>query len=196
MVSDSSGNVITESEYIYDVYDRRIAKFVDEDGDGVATGRVERFVLDDNHIALTFDGFGNLRERFLHGTETDQVIAIENAGGEVNWALTDNQGSIRLVLDSEGNIINNITYDSFGNITLESDSSVEFRFGYTGREFDDETGLDYYGARYRDASVGRFISEDPLGFQAGDFNLYRYTFNSPTNYTDPSGYTPLALAAV
>ena len=64
---------------------------------------------------------------------------------------------------------------------------MEFRFGYTGREQDAETGLDYYRARYYDSAVGRFISEDPIGFGAGDANLYRYVGNSPTNYTDPSG---------
>ncbi|NEZ55017.1 RHS repeat-associated core domain-containing protein, partial [Adonisia turfae] len=55
----------------------------------------------------------------------------------------------------------------------------------------------YYRARYYDPVVGRFISEDPLSFNAGDANLYRYVFNSPTNYTDPSGEAALVtLAAV
>jgi uncharacterized protein RhaS with RHS repeats len=46
---------------------------------------------------------------------------------------------------------------------------------------------DYYRARYYDASNGRFISEDPIGFDAGDGNLTRYVGNSPTNFRDPSG---------
>ncbi|NEZ56463.1 RHS repeat-associated core domain-containing protein [Adonisia turfae] len=72
-----------------------------------------------------------------------------------------------------------------------------FRSGYTGRERDDATGLIYYRARYYDPTVGRFLSEDPLGFDAGDANLYRYVFHSPTNYTDPSGEAALVtLAAV
>jgi hypothetical protein len=45
----------------------------------------------------------------------------------------------------------------------------------------------YYRARYHDAAIGRFISEDPMGFGAGDSNLYRYVGNSPTNFTDPTG---------
>jgi RHS repeat-associated protein len=92
-------------------------------------------------------------------------------------------------------------YDSFGNRTEAM--SADFRFGYTGRELDTETGLYYYRARYYDAAVGRFISEDPIGFSAGDTNLYRYVFNNATNYTDPSGkliFAPLlawaATAAV
>ncbi|HIK17828.1 MAG TPA: RHS repeat-associated core domain-containing protein, partial [Leptolyngbyaceae cyanobacterium M33_DOE_097] len=58
---------------------------------------------------------------------------------------------------------------------------------YTGREFDAETGLYYYRARYFDASVGRFIGQDPIGFSAGDSNLYRYVENEVTNHRDPSG---------
>jgi hypothetical protein len=45
----------------------------------------------------------------------------------------------------------------------------------------------YYRARYYDPGVGRFISEDPIGFDGGDPNLYRYVGNSPINFTDPSG---------
>jgi RHS repeat-associated protein len=58
---------------------------------------------------------------------------------------------------------------------------------YTVRELDTETGDYYYRARYYDANVGRFIGEDPLGFEAGDANLSRYVGNSPTNFVDPSG---------
>jgi RHS repeat-associated protein len=88
---------------------------------------------------------------------------------------------------SSGTLLNQISYDSFGNLTNQTNASVTFRFGYTGREFDSETGQYYYRARYYDPKVGRFTSEDPIGFSAGDTNLSRYVFNSPTNFTDPSG---------
>jgi RHS repeat-associated protein len=64
---------------------------------------------------------------------------------------------------------------------------VDFRFGYTGRERDEETGLYYYRARYYDAAVGEFVSEDPIGFEAGDYNLTRYVSGDPINWIDPSG---------
>jgi RHS repeat-associated protein len=105
----------------------------------------------------------------------------------VQWALSDQQGSVRDVINSQGQLLNHIRYDSFGNITSQSNANVDFRFGYTGREFDEETGLYYYRARYYDAAIGRFISEDPMGFGAGDSNLYRYVGNSATNFTDPTG---------
>lgn len=51
-----------------------------------------------------------------------------------------------------------------------------------------------YRARYYDPAVGTFVGEDPLGFEAGDANLYRYVFNSPTNFTDPDGQIAIPLA--
>jgi RHS repeat-associated protein len=118
----------------------------------------------------------------------DQIVADEDASGAVLWALTDNLGTVRDVIDSNGVVKNHLVYDSFGRVVSESNSSVEFRFGYTGRELDEETGLTYYRTRYYDAEVGRFIGEDGIGFGGGDANLYRYVGNSPVNAIDPYGY--------
>nr|WP_250564781.1 RHS repeat-associated core domain-containing protein [Adonisia turfae] len=123
----------------------------------------------------------------MHGPNVDQILAEETANGDVRWALTDHQGSVRDVIDNQGTVLNHITYNSFGQVTSETNPDIDFRFGYTGRELDEATGLMYYRARYYDPAVGTFVSEDPLGFDAGDANLYRYVFNSPTNFTDPSG---------
>jgi RHS repeat-associated protein len=86
-------------------------------------------------------------------------------------------------------LIDHIDYDSFGNVILETDAAAGDRYKFTSRELDAETGLYYYRARYYDATIGRFTSEDPLGFGAGDTNLYRYVVNSPLNFTDPTGET-------
>jgi RHS repeat-associated protein len=184
---DAAGNVVKSIrqsrrfaiEYTYDVADRRIAKKID----GVVQ---ERYVYDEDNIALVFDGQGNQTHRYLHGTGVDQVLADERADGSVIWALADNQGTVRDLIDSNGVIVNHISYDSFGKVVSQT-SNLDFRYGYTGREQDNETGLDYYRARYYDAALGRFISEDPIGFAAGDTNIYRYVGNSPTNAIDPSG---------
>jgi RHS repeat-associated protein len=95
------------------------------------------------------------------------------------------------LLDGNGAIISHISYDSFGRV-ISNTGNIDFRYGYTGREADSETGLDYYRARYYDSEVGGFISEDPIGFSAGDTNLRRYVGNSPTNFVDPSGLDAVA----
>jgi RHS repeat-associated protein len=179
LFKDGAGVVTKTIGYTYDGNDRRISKSID----GAVS---ERYVYDGSDIALVFDGAGNQTHRYLHGTGVDTVLADER-GGAVVWALADNQGTIRDLVDGGGVILNHINYDSFGRVVSQTSPSVEFRYGYTGRESDTETGLDYYRARYYDASNGRFISEDPLGFGAGDGNLSRYVGNSPTNWNDPSG---------
>jgi len=168
---------------------------VDADGDGVFDSG-QRFVYDGDDVVLVFDDTGSLTNRLLHGPAVDQVFADENALGEILWGLTDNQGSVRDVAQYDAatnttSVVNHIKYDSFGNITAESDPSVDFLYSYTGRVFDADAGLFYYRARWYDASVGKFISEDPLGFAGGDTNLSRYVGNSPINYTDPSGLAAL-----
>jgi RHS repeat-associated protein len=112
------------------------------------------------------------------------------------WPLFDWLGSTRDLVDSTGTIQKHMDYDSFGNVirvtngsgqpsTLDAQPST--RFLYTGREFDRETGLQYNRARYYDAAISRWLSEDPIGFAAGDVNLYRYVSNHVVNGTDPSG---------
>ena len=59
--------------------------------------------------------------------------------------------------------------------------------GERDKEYDRFTKLYHYRAREYDPNTGRFLQEDPIWFNAGDKNLYRYVWNSPTKYTDPSG---------
>ncbi|REK46751.1 MAG: RHS repeat-associated core domain-containing protein [Planctomycetota bacterium] len=106
--------------------------------------------------------------------------------------MTDHQGTVRqLAFYDSGSGDTTIQryweYDSFGNVTSETAAAVDHLFGYTGRAFDDETGLQNNLHRWYDPVVGRWASEDPIGFAAGDANLYRYVGNGPTNAVDPSG---------
>jgi RHS repeat-associated protein len=82
----------------------------------------------------------------------------------------------------------------FGEMRIFNGSGVEIQdsqagniYGFTGREFDSESHLYYYRARYYDPSLGRFLTADPIGFASGDTNFYRYVLNNPNIYKDPSG---------
>ena len=66
-------------------------------------------------------------------------------------------------------------------------------YTFTGREYDPESGLYFYRARYYDPRAGRFLTKDPIGFLGGDVNLYRYVWNSPTNWVDPEGLQAIPL---
>jgi RHS repeat-associated protein len=131
-----------------------------------------------------------------------EFTAESGSGGEspaqsststVLWLLPDNLGTTRDVIDNSGAAVNHITYAAFGAITAitgafgQALSQSATRYLYTQREFDFTTHLNYHRARYYDPSAGRWLSEDPISFSAGDTNLQRYVGNSATNGTDPSG---------
>ena len=70
------------------------------------------------------------------------------------------------------------------------------RYTYAGYQTDTTTGLYYANARYYNPATGTWTSQDPLGFDAGDSNLYRYVNNGPTNGTDPSGQQYFLLRGI
>ena len=97
----------------------------------------------------------------------------------------DGLGSVTDLTDSTGAVAKSYSYDAYGNI-LESPGALEQPYTYTGREFDAESGLYYYRARYYDPANGRFVRYDPIGLRGG-LNLYRYAFDNPIRFTDPQG---------
>lgn len=107
--------------------------------------------------------------------------------GEPSIQQEDGLGSITTLTAANGTVAETHTYDSFGNgNTTNSTGSLTNYFRYTGREYDTESGLYFYRARYYDSSLGRFLSEDPVGFDEGT-NSYRYVRNDPALLIDPSG---------
>jgi RHS repeat-associated protein len=85
-------------------------------------------------------------------------------------------------------------YDAFGaptirdgNGTVLGSSAINNRFMFTGREYNATFGFYEYRARAYHPGLGRFMSEDPKGFDAGDYNLFRYCDNDPEDKTDPMG---------
>ena len=184
----------------YDTANRRITKTVDANGAVAGGEETTYFIYDREHVTLDFvdaDGSGSLNQpafaaHFVYGNVVDQVLARDDASGasaDVQWFLTDQLGSVRDVVDNSGVVRNHIVYDTFGNVTSQTDAAFASRYLFTGREFDEEIGLYYYRARFYDSHTGRFISKDPLRLRAGDPNFYRYVGNAATMYIDPSGLT-------
>jgi RHS repeat-associated protein len=107
----------------------------------------------------------------------------------VLYPLTDQQNTVRDLVDTSRTVVNHLTYDSFGKVTAETNAAVDYLFGYAGMERDEALHLNRADHRYYDAGIQRWLSEDPIGFASGDHNLYRYVGNGPTNATDPSGFS-------
>jgi RHS repeat-associated protein len=176
-------NVRTVS--FYDALGRRIG--IDDSGTQTWTG-FNGNTADDNPYA-DFTASGSLQTRYLDGLAVDELFARTSASGATAWYLRDNVGSFyadvttTMVLDA-------VIYDPYGNIVTETNASEGDRFKFAGMEYDSVTGLYYDHARYYDAAIGRFVSQDPMGFAAGDTNVYRYVGNAPTDDTDTSGLGP------
>ncbi|HXG11328.1 MAG TPA: RHS repeat-associated core domain-containing protein, partial [Gemmataceae bacterium] len=83
----------------------------------------------------------------------------------------DRLGSVRDIVTTSGGQ-NHLDYDGFGNVVVETNPVLGDRYRWTSREYDAETGWQYHRARYYDPATGRWTSEDPIGFAAGDANLY------------------------
>jgi len=198
----TQGDAATSSvHYVYDSQGRRTETLVDSDGDGSADEH-RYTVFQGDHPCLEVtdaDGLGagqdtQLAHRYLYGQALDEILAVEDGSGMVRWGLADHEGTIRDVLDASGLLVDHRCYDSFGRSMGQTDTAVDFLFGYAGRPWDAQTGLYDNRARWYDPAVGRFLSEDPSGFADGqDLNLYRYVGNNPINCTDPSGMCAQSL---
>jgi RHS repeat-associated protein len=184
--SDGSTNQLLVT-YTYDVLGDRVQQTKWQPSPGTVT---TRFDYDGQNVWADTDSSNTLQVRYLRGDAVDQSFARTEASGQANpgvaWYLTDRQGSVRDLSDSSGTLRDHLDYDGYGNVT-ESNSSYGDRYKYTGREFDSNTGLQYNRARYLDSKSGRWMSQDPLAFAAGDSNIYRYVNNNPGNSIDPSG---------
>jgi RHS repeat-associated protein len=201
--SSATGPATKKVHYTYDALNRRIGKSVDTDGNGTLDQvdwyanrglRTDRENAGDE-VMLRLGASGNVTGRYLHGASVDEILAEENIASdgkrEVLWTLADQQGSVRDIVrlgtNGQATVVDHIMYGPYGEKVAETDAAIVHLYGYTGREYDQETGLQYNRARYYDPKLGRWISQDPIGFDAGDANLYRMTGNHATYATDPSG---------
>jgi len=177
----SSGTVLNDEKFTYDVFNNRIAVSLN--------GTPQLYtVYDGANPYLDFNGSGQLTERYLYNPHAlSQFYGQVSASGNVQWFLTDNIHSIRQVVSASGSVLDLITYDPYGNILSQTNAANAPRFLYAGGAYDSLTGYDQFGRRYYNPSDGRWTSPDPLGFKAGDSNLYRYSFNQSTDFADPSG---------
>jgi RHS repeat-associated protein len=97
-------------------------------------------------------------------------------------------------------VIERYLYDPFGlpdirdaNGNARTATAIGNLWLFTGQEWRRDIQLANYKARWYQPTLGRFLQNDPVRFDAGDLNLYRYCFNNPINHTDPSGKVPLLI---
>ena len=195
---DALGDPTKIVEYAYVANNRMYRRTLDSDGDGTADTQTI-FVRDNDQIVMEFEKSGtgtltasNLKTRQLWDPSgIDRHLAQENVASEtVFWSLPDHLNTVRDVVQYvSGNttLKNHLTYAAFGEITHQTDNTITMVANFTGRWFDFVTRQQYNRERWYRPDLGRWDSVDPIGFEAGDVNLYRYVGNGPTNSVDPLG---------
>ena len=96
-------------------------------------------------------------------------------------------GSNIVSTDDSKNVVARYEYDVFGAVHSESGASDNIR-KFTGKEFDADSNLYYYAARYYDPYIGRFTQRDPAQY---GINWYTYAYNNPLKFIDPDGLRAL-----
>lgn len=160
----------------YDPFGRRVYKS--------APSGTTIYVYDGANTTEELNGSGTIVERYTYGAGTDEPL-VGQRQPLIFYYEADGLGSVTSLTDSTGAVAATYTYDSFGFMTNSTGSATN-ALRYTARHFDSATGLYYDRARYYDPIAGRFISEDPIGFDAGP-NFYSYTLNNPLRFADPLG---------
>ncbi len=153
-------------------------------------------------IAYEVQG-GSTIEYIMSGS--DRVASLTSAGA-LRYYLTDHLNSANLVVDGSGQVVELSEYQPYGQLSRHS-GSMDTPFKFTGQRLDAECGLYYYGARYYDPELGRFVAPDtivPDSFDPQTLNRYTYAGNNPILFVDPSGnifiiddiLIPMLIAAI
>jgi RHS repeat-associated protein len=198
---DNNGNTLTDASgktYTWD-FENRLVQVVNP-GVGTTTFRYDPFgrrsqksgplgatnyLYDGAALLEELNNSGNVLARYSQGALIDEPLSVLRSG-TTNYYQADGIGTVTSLSNSTGGLANTYTYDAFGKLT-GSTGTVMNTFQFTGREWDNETGLHYYRARFYDAATGRFLSEDQLRFGSGSSDFYPYVSNRPLNNSDPSG---------
>ncbi len=169
-------NIVT---FKYDPFGRRIQK--------ASASGITNYLYDGATSLEEVDNGGTAVGLYTQGPSIDEPLS-ELRSGTASYYHADALGTVTSLANSSGSVVNAYAYDSFGQLTA-STGSISNTFKFTARDSDVETGLYFYRARYYLPSAGRFISEDPIGFNSGDINFYPYSVNNPVDLFDPSGLT-------
>ena len=129
---------------------------------------------------------GHLPRRRVRASRDRDSITRDRRNGVTYRVITDNQGSVRLVVNAEtSEVAQRLDYDSFGRVINDTNPGFQ-PFGFQGGLYDPDTGLVEFGCRWYDAETGRWISKDPILLDGG-WNVYAFCGGDSLNLFDPDG---------
>ena len=165
------------AKYYYDPFGRRLWKEVD--------GNRTYFLYSDEGLIGEYDSSG--QEIKTYGYAPDSLWNTDplfiKTGGAYYWYQNDHTVTPQKLVATNGLVVWDGTYDSFGNCQIETESVIN-NLRFPGQYYDAETGFYYNGHRYYDPSIGRYLRTDPFG---DGLNLFVYCSNNPIRFLDPLG---------
>ena len=176
VVLPGSGGTVS---FKYDPFGRRIYKS--------SPAGTSIYAYDVDNLIEETNSSGVAVARYTQTQNIDEPLAILRSS-TTSYYEADGLGSVTSLSNAAGALTETYTFDSFGK-TTNSTGSLANPFQYTAREFDSETNLYFFRARYYDPAAGRFLNEDPVHFDGGN-NFYLYDDNGPIDFTDPWGLFP------
>jgi RHS repeat-associated protein len=214
-----TGQVSTQQQtsYVYD-FENRLKQLQYVNIPGITGTQKDNFtysgvgqrtqaVMNNVTTGYLYDGFNVLVERNGTGITTKSYTRGLDFGGGIGSLIAQNTtgttatvryyyyndlGSPANLTTSTGTIASSYSYDAFGNLLTTPAASDTNRYLFSTKELDSRSGLYYFGERYYDPEVGRWLTPDPLGFVDG-LNLYTYVNNNPVNMVDPYGLDEVSL---
>lgn len=208
-----SDGATQDAEYRYDVQGRRVAKLL--------TGSVTASILyfyDGWQCVEETGTSGATTKTYVYGEGIDEVVRAtipEPTSVDIDGDMTTGEaavdvyyhhnsiGSVMAVTNASGTVVESYSYKPYGAVTIKdhngseiSATRIEQPWMFTGRrlDFEEDSGLYYFRARYYDPYAGRFLQRDPIYDAANLGNQYTYAANNPVNYLDPMG-TDVTMSA-
>lgn len=185
--------------YVYDTGGERIRKVIERQN---GTLKEERIYLGGFEIYRKYHANGSivtLERETLHVMDDQQRIALVETRTQGNdgsppqlirYQFGNHLGSAGVELNEKAQVISYEEYSPYGTTVYQAvDKKMKTaakRYRYTGKEWDEESGLNYHWARYYAAWLGRWMSCDPIGLEDG-ICVYRYSDSNPINFKDPNG---------
>ncbi len=131
-----------------------------------------------NQVNLYGNGMiENIKANWSGGTRTDERY----------YYVKDHLSSIRMTIDENSEITSGRDYYAYGEELRGYSLAITDKYQFTEKERDSETGFDYFGARYYDSKIGRWLSVDPLADKYPGWSPYNYTLCNPLRFIDPDG---------
>jgi RHS repeat-associated protein len=177
-------------DFFYDGLNRQITRGVQ-----TSSGSRVTFSVWDGWNLLEERGLGDVLQRvYFYGGKTDELACAFGGVQPNSWVVQDGRGNVSHIFNDSNNLVERYTYGLAGEPQIRdgsgnprSESAVENRFLFQGRDYLKEGAIYDYRNRFYLPALGRFIQPDPIGFKGDSGNLYRYCGNDPVDRSDPMG---------